>query len=261
MAIPTDLEPVQPDPKKLRLTAWILVGIMIVGGVLILKAYGSWMEKKSADTRPAFVGRLTKERDLPVIRQDGKLVGLHDLAGKVCLIHSFSISEPDSSKNVVAVLNRVAEKYADQPDVAIISLAIDPGPAEAVANTLSSAATSLGASLPNWWVASTEPAIVHKFVKKEFKATILPHRENNRWVYDTSIVLIDRNRHIRRAVIPQKRGGPSYIAPFDIDQAVQWDADGKKVSPTEPEKTNASELESLLIRTIDELLKETVEVK
>jgi pseudouridine synthase len=89
--------------------------------------------------------------------------------------------------------------------------------------------------------------------------SLLRQGEKNSWL---EITLDEgRNRHIRRAVIPQKRGGPSYIAPFDIDQAVKWDADGKKVSPNEPEKTNASELESLLIRTIDELLKETVEAK
>lgn len=259
MAMPTHLEPVQPDPRKLRRTAWILVAIMVIGGTLILKAYEHWVEEKSSDTRPAFVGRLSKERDLPVLRHDGKITGLHDLAGKVCVIHAFSISEPESSANVRAVLSRLSLHYADDPDFAIVSLAIDPGPPESVAATLATAAESMNAELPQWWVASTEPEIVHKFVKKEFKASLLPHRENDQWVYDTSIVLIDKNRHIRRAVVPQERGGPSYVAPFDIDQAVTWDAQGKKVSPHEPEKTNAGELESLLIRTIDTLLKEPLE--
>lgn len=261
MAISPTLEPVTPDPRKLRRTAWILVAIMILGGTLVLKAYENWVREKSSDTRPAFVGRLSKERDLPVLRHDGKITGLHDLAGKVCVIHAISISEPESSANVVAVLQRLSARYADEPGFAIVSLAIDPGPPETVATTLATAATTLGAGLPQWWVASTEPEIVHKFVKKEFKASLLPHRANDRWVYDTSIVLVDKNRHIRRAVVPQKRGGPSYVAPFDIDQAVKWDSEGKKVSPEEPEKSNAAELESLLVRTIDELLKEPLETK
>jgi hypothetical protein len=32
VAAEMELEPVVPDPKKLRRTAWILVAIMIVGG-------------------------------------------------------------------------------------------------------------------------------------------------------------------------------------------------------------------------------------
>jgi putative phosphonate transport system ATP-binding protein len=55
--------------------------LAFIGGTLILKAYEHWVEEKSLDTRPAFVGRLSKERDLPVLRHDGKITGLHDLAG------------------------------------------------------------------------------------------------------------------------------------------------------------------------------------
>ena len=47
------MEPAIRDPKKLRNTALILVGMMILGGVLILNAYEKWSLGKAQDDRPA----------------------------------------------------------------------------------------------------------------------------------------------------------------------------------------------------------------
>ncbi|NJM36854.1 MAG: hypothetical protein HC845_02695 [Akkermansiaceae bacterium] len=65
--------------------------------------------------------------------------------------------------------------------------------------------------------------------------------------------MIDKNGHIRRAVVPQKRGGPPFVATFDFAQAASWDAKGAK---TGTERNNAQELEFLLNATIDKLLEE-----
>ena len=79
----------------------------------------------------------------------------------------------------------------------------------------------------------------------------MPHQKDGKWIYDSSITLVDRDRHIRRAVVPQKRGGQSYVAAFDFDQAAEWDAKGVK---TGIDKTNTEQLEFLLNQTIEELL-------
>jgi len=70
-ADPTPLEPAIRDPRKLRRTAWVLLVVMLLGGVMIHLAYQSWSKKQSVDLRPAFVTRITKEKDLRVLRQDG----------------------------------------------------------------------------------------------------------------------------------------------------------------------------------------------
>ncbi len=72
-------------------------------------------------------------------------------------------------------------------------------------------------------------------------------------MFDTSIVLIDRNGHLRRAVVPQKQGGPPYIATIDFDQAANWDAENKL---TNTGRSNEVELELLLEKAIDTLLAE-----
>jgi hypothetical protein len=56
-------------------------------------------------------------------------------------------------------------------------------------------------------------------------------------------------------VVPQKQGGPPFIATFDFEQAATWDAKGAKTGTA---NTNAQELEALLNATIDKLLAEPV---
>ncbi len=69
-------------------------------------------------------------------------------------------------------------------------------------------------------------------------------------------MLIDRAGHVRRAVVPQQRGGQPYVATFDFDQAARWDEEGKK---TGTDRNNAAELELLLGKTIDALLTEPID--
>jgi len=249
------MEPATRDPRQLRRTAWILVAIMVIGGWLVLKSYERFAEKKSADDRPAFVGRLSENpnKDLRVIRQDGSPGGLQVLGGKVSVIHTIAADQSENSRTS-GVIQRLSAYYADQPDVSFVSLVVNPAPGDATVASLGETAEAMGASLPQWWVATTDnPEVVRKFVKKEFKASIMPHQIDGRWIYDSSVVLVDRNRHIRRAVVPQVRGGPQYTANFDFDQAAEWDARGVL---TNTERSNVEELEVLLIKTIDKLLVE-----
>ena len=79
-----NFEPAVRDPKKLRNTALILVGVMLLGGWLVLKAYEKWSVSQSGDNRPAVIYRITKERDLRILQHALKLQSSN-------LFHSFSI--------------------------------------------------------------------------------------------------------------------------------------------------------------------------
>lgn len=253
---PVQLEPVTPDPRKLRNTALVLVGVMVLGGWLVLKAYERYTAGQSENDRPAMNStRLTAEKDLPVIRQDGSKAGLFDLNGKITIIQTMSVGDPESSARTNGVMKRLAERYASQPDCVLVSLVLDPGPPEKAKASLAAASEILGAKMPQWWVATTDPKILHKYVKKELKASVFPLEKDGKWKHDTSIVLVDRNRHLRQPVVHQKRGGAPYVGPFDFDEAASWDARGVKSGT---ERTNVEELELLLIKTIDELIAETV---
>jgi hypothetical protein len=113
----------------------------------------------------------------------------------------------------------------------------------------------LGADLPQWTVASNERPTLHKFIKNEFKANQLPYEKDGEWKFDRSLFLIDKDRHVRKAVVPQKRGGAPYVASFDFEQAYKWDVERIK---TGTDHSNVEQLEVLLGDTIEILLKEEI---
>jgi cytochrome oxidase Cu insertion factor (SCO1/SenC/PrrC family) len=251
-----NLEPAIRDPKKLRNTAFVLVGIMIFGGFFILKAYDRWALSKAGDDRPAVVYRIQKERDLRMLRQDGQSADLADLRGNVVAVHVISLRNPETAELSLGVMKRLAQSRAATADFRLISLVVDPLAENELIPTLQKAAASHGMELPQWWLGSNEPGTLHKFIKNELKADTYPHEKDGKWEFDSSIVLIDRDGHIRRAVVPQKRGGPPFIATFDFQQAAAWDA---KDVLTGTERNNQQELEFLLNQTVDKLLAESLE--
>lgn len=248
-----NLEPAIRDPKKLRNTAFILVAIIFLGGWLVLKAYDRWSTQQAPDDRPAMIYRITPERDLRMLRQDGKIVDLVNLRGKVIALNVTSLRDPQAAALSMAVMKRLAETRASTADFNLITLVVDPLPSEKLLASLAETSTMNGMKLPLWWVGGNEPGTLHKFIKNELKATTYPNELKGKWEYDAAIVLIDKNGHIRRAVVPQKRGGPPFIATFDFDQAAAWDAKGAK---TGTEHNNLEQLEILLNHTIDKLLAE-----
>ncbi|MFD2256293.1 hypothetical protein ACFSSA_06380 [Luteolibacter algae] len=246
-----DLQPVTPDPKKLLRTALILVLIMVLGGIFILKAYQKRTKETSRENVPSFLFQISETKDLNFVRQDGKISELLALKGKVLVIQCLPQSQPDET--TIGVMKRLAEKYKSRDDVALVTLVLDPGEPEQLVPQLSEVADTLGAELPQWTVASNERPTLHRFIKNEFKASMLPHEKDGKWIYDQSIVLVDRERHIRRAVVPQKRGGAPFVAAFDFEKSKQWDEEGIK---TGTDLNNVEQLEVLLGETIEILLNE-----
>jgi cytochrome oxidase Cu insertion factor (SCO1/SenC/PrrC family) len=247
------LEPAIRDPKKLRNTALFLVLVIFLGGWLVLKSYEKWSVSQAKDDRPAVIYRITPERDLRVLRQDGKTVDLVDLRGKVIAINVTSVRDPQAAELSLAVMKRLAAARSETTDFSLVSLIVDPMAAEKLLPTLVETANAQGIKLPQWWLGSNEPKTLHKFIKNELKADTYPNENGGRWEYDASIVLIDKNGHIRRAVVPQKQGGPPFIAAFDFTQAAKWDGKGVK---TGAQNSNLEQLEILLNQTIDKLLAE-----
>ncbi len=247
------LEPAVRDPKKLRNTAITLVVIMVVGGTLIMLAYNQWSMQQALDDRPAVVYRITPERDLRMLRQDGKTAELIDLRKHVVAVNVISLRDPQAAELSMGVMKRLAESRAGNPDFNLVTLVLDPMPREQLEKTLAETAKAKGINLPQWWMGSNVPEDLHKFIYNQLKVSVYPNEKDGKWQYDSSVVLIDKNGHIRRAVVPQKRGGPPFVATFDFEQAAGWDAKGVK---TGTDKNNVGQLEVLLNHTIDKLLEE-----
>lgn len=262
MSLPDpSLEPAVRDPKKLRNTALFLIAVMLLGGILILIAYNKVAKKQAADDRPAKVYRITPERDLRMLRQDGEVVDLLSLRQKVFVVNVLSLRDPQPAARSLEVMKRLAADRAGNPDFHLVTLILDPQPADTLKDTLARTAAENGMTLPQWWVGSNIPDVLHKFIYNQLKASLYPVEKNGRWEYDGSLVVIDKSGNIRRGVVPQKRGGPSYVATFDFDQAAAWDAKNVKTVPEGEgvNRTNTDQLEHLLNHTIDQLLAEPLE--
>ena len=241
------------DPKKLRNTGLVLLVVILVGGWLVLKAYEQWSKSQSSDDRPAVIYRITPERDLRMLRQDARTVDLVNLRGNVIAVNVISLRDPQVSELGMKVMKRLAASRTAAKNFNLVTLVIDPEPSEKLLKTLADTAAIHQMTLPQWWCGSNEPKTLHKFIKNELKANVYPYEKDGKWLYDSSIVLLDKNGHIRRAVVPQKQGGPPFIATFDFEQAAGWDAKG---IGTHTENTNVGQLEILLNHTIDKLLAE-----
>ena len=249
----THLEPAEVDPKKLRRTALILVVIMVVGGILVFTAYNKMAAEQSQQNRPAMIHKIRKEKDLAVLLQDGTTKELFSLRGNVVAIHCVNTVDPEMGSRSMEVMKRLAASAVETPDLRLVTLVLNPPRAEDKGEQITSFASAQGMKLPQWWVATTEAETLHEFIRKQLKASTYPHLEEGRWQFDTSIFLIDQEGHLRRAVVPQKRGGQPYVATFDFDQAAEWDSKGIK---TGTEFNNQEQLERLLRETIDILRKE-----
>ncbi len=249
------LEPAVRDPKKLRNTAFILVAVMVISGFLINLSYNQWSKTQAKDDRPAVVYRITPERDLRMLRQDGETADLVDLRKHVVAIQVISNKTPQPAALGVEVMKRLAAERAGNEEFNLVTLVLDPAPAEGLRDLLASTATTLGATLPQWWVGANEPDTLLKFIYNQLKVNISPYQKDGNWIYDGSIVLVDKNGHIRRAVVPQQHGGSPYIATFDFEQAAAWDTKGVLIQKNAT-ITNVEQLEVLLNATIDKLLAE-----
>jgi cytochrome oxidase Cu insertion factor (SCO1/SenC/PrrC family) len=253
MRTPVDLlEPAVRDPRKLRRTAFWLFVIMIASGVGVFSAYMKWAAKQADDDRPGFVGRIDNKSEFGVVRQDESGAKLSELFGKVWVVCGVSVKQPESWQATREVLLRLNQRYAGREDFRIVCFTVDPGQEDPA--VLAAAAAGLGVGLPNWWFAAAGEEYVHKFLKNKLRLGLMPHQVDGKWIYDASLVVVDRDRHIRQASLKQGKYRRNKIT-FDFEQAAKWDAEGRTVGL---EKSNSETLESLLVKTVDELLAKPV---
>jgi cytochrome oxidase Cu insertion factor (SCO1/SenC/PrrC family) len=170
-----NLEPAERDPKKLRRTAFILVAMMLLGGVMVLVAYNRKAAAEADDDRPSYVTRLRIDKhDFKLWRQDESEAGLLDLAGDVFVIAPVVFGQPESWETTRGVLLELKERYGNRDDFHLVTITLDPEnepPLE-----LAKHAAELGAELPFWWVAGAREESVHKYFKNVLQAGSMPDK-------------------------------------------------------------------------------------
>lgn len=247
-----NLEPAVRDPRKLRNTALVLFAIIIASGIGVFAAYLKWAKDEADDDRPGFIGRIDNKAEFGVVRQDASGAKISDLFGKVWVVCGISVNQPDSWEATREVLLRLSKRYEDNDDFRIVCFTVDPNKEEP--EVLADAAEKLGVGLPQWWFVGAGEEYVHKFLKTKLRLGIMPHQVDGEWIYDSSLIVVDRDRHIRQASLKIGKYSRKKVT-FDFDQAAKWDAEGRTEGL---EKSNTETLEDLLVKTLDELLAKPV---
>ena len=244
------LEPAVRDPRKLRITALILTTLMVISAVGVYIAYLKLSERQADVETPSFKGRI--EKNFKVWRQDESEGDFASMEGEVFVIAPVLFSEPERWVHTRGVLERLSKRYADRKDFHIVCLTIDPE--NEPPKKLAEYAKDLGATLPQWWLGAAREESVHKFLKNILKMETIPYRKDGKWDYDGTLVVIDRDRHIRKGTVKMSKRS-RVDAKFDFEAAAAW---GEK-HPTDGDKERVSrDLENLLVSVIDHVLAQPV---
>ncbi len=187
-SIPTDLEPAERDPKKLRNTALILTLVMTIGGILVASAYVKNLKRQSENFVPDHKGFFQKNIKLKIA--NGEIISLHDFEKKVWLAVQVSSANPESSQDTLRGYEKACQEIeGEKPH--LVLFAVDVSPDEL------SPLDKLEERWPEATIVAANATILHKFIKNEMKVGIYPHETESGWVHDTVGVLVDRHRHIR----------------------------------------------------------------
>ena len=116
------LEPAERDPAKLRKTAFTILIVALLGGLIVVWAYR--LKTKAEEDRPAIVTRL--ESNFGAINQDGVGIDIGQLEGEVWLATTIALSQPEVSADAISAMLEIANEYPKEKVAKFVCLTIDP---------------------------------------------------------------------------------------------------------------------------------------
>jgi len=245
----SQLEPADRDPVKLRNTALILVGVMLVGATLILWAYSSFGKRTSESDRPSMEAKITD--DCRLITADGEERDIQDLKGKVTISLITTIEEGASEE----VLSALREVYGALPEdgekphlLAFVLDGSEDSPQE-MAQVLS----EFEASTEVWRVAANEDGkvSVRAFLKNRMRFGTYPEKREGEWAFDPKIVLLDQFLHVRG--IPGSNEGWAFDVVAGMEEKYERTRQEHPEKSLIPPLMTTERLSRLLVKSINYL--------
>lgn len=212
MRTPQNLEPAERDPVAIRRTLFIII-MIIFAGFFVARSYVDTLKNYADEYRPPVKQGLISAGNLGLIRHDGEVVSWLDLQGQIWLLAQIATTQPETGELGREVMKELSEKFADTNRVRCVLLTIDSENDKV--EQLAAFADGMEVELPDWWMVGADMESVHKYVQAKMKFGQLPYREEaegeepGKWVFDTSVMIVDPTLHIR--------------GHYDFDKAVQLD--------------------------------------
>src|SRR5438132_3379674 len=132
--------------------------------------------------------------------KDGRAVRDTDLNGKVWIAACFFTCCPESCPQLSAALARLQGELANEPDVRLVSLTVDP--TTDTPQKLNQYAEGYEAIADRWLFLRPDERTVHDFVTQQLRLGVDRNREPdvtaiNRMIHSNKLTHIDRRGHIR----------------------------------------------------------------
>lgn len=238
-----DLEPVERNPAELKRTAFKLVAIMLIGAVVVLTAYfvKSRQKAKLNYGRPPVVAKIT--RNFAAKNQNGELVALYDLEGKVWFAVPVCVSQLDENKHALAMMKEITSHYAGNDNIRFVAVSIEGADLGVKPAELKAAMDELGINDPRWWFLTTgETGKQRGFIKDQLRLGLVSERPAGdaagKWKFPSQIALIDQRMHLRQR--------------YDFRQAHDYEIKAKQELERRPELSEEKGFDQIL-NAVDEL--------
>ncbi len=245
----SQLEPADRDPVKLRNTALILVGLMIVGATVILWAYASFGKRTSQSDRPSMEAKITD--DCRMITADGEERDIQDLKEKVT-ISLITTLEEGSSENVLVALREVYKSLPEgeeKPNLLVFVLDASEESPEKMEGVLS----EFDSMTEVWRVAANEDGkvSVRAFLKNRMRFGTYPEKRNEKWSFDPKLILLDQHLHLRG--LPGSNEGWAFDVVAGMEAKYSAAKEEHPDKELQPPYMTTERLTQLLIKSINYL--------
>ena len=177
------LEPAEVNPAQLRKTAFILVGLILIGAVAVTSSYIETAKNQKEDFRPAFVNELKGHIQLQL--SDGKVVNTSEIEEDIWLYYQTSFDERDSHEEREKALALLPSEGVKQ---VVFFVDMDPNKEE------DKPRMATLTSEPGVWKVAAEAKVLEKYLKSGIRFGTIPHMKDGALIYDSSVALLKRDR-------------------------------------------------------------------
>jgi len=189
--------PVDEVPSPMRL--------VIIGGVILIGIFAAVV---LTDTKPApSVVRLDAPTTLPIMasipafsltERSGKNISRDDLLGSVWVADFIFTRCAGPCPKLSAKMRTIQREYADNDNVKLVSICLDPK--NDTPRALTAYAKRFSADADRWWFLTGEKEKdVHELVGKGFLQSVVPASGDEPLMHSTYMLVIDRKGRIRSA--------------------------------------------------------------
>ncbi len=194
--------PTDPPPRVRPWTVWMLVAVILVGGLVGTQILFKKIVPEATDAQQRLPYRTRLNKDLAALEASGREINLSQLDGKVYLVGYVYTTCPRGCAGVVARMKELQAKFGSNPLFHLVSVSLNPEHDTPAQLTKFIEAQEIDRS--NWWFVTGDPKALRYYMTKGFGfpavRDIPPAERINEfdlYEHKLAIALVDAKSHVR----------------------------------------------------------------